>query len=213
MKIKELNLFLLLMSGILLVTFSCNLTVAQKQLYDTTETTVATNRGDRFSSMVAIGTFSDAVRVTMEVKGEDKYGVYQDPLVPEQDLVQGPGGAWGGTITGLPVGPILTFTARGYDADGVEIFSGVATQVLTGVNDSMIVAMADSWVLSRARASECGISPRSSESSWRSAASWLVAASAGKNSSSRFRTYGSSAASSCVALWSCSSIACSSRRQ
>jgi hypothetical protein len=90
---------------------------------------------------VTIGTFSDAVRVTMEVKGEDKYGVYRDPLVPESDLVKGAGGVWEGTITGLPVGPVLTFTARGYDADGVEIFSGVSTKVLTGVNDMMIVAM------------------------------------------------------------------------
>ena len=141
MKIKEFSLFLLLMFGFLLLTFSCNLNEVQKQLYDTTETMVAINKAEKFSAMVTIGAFSDAVRVTMEVKGEDKYGVYQDPLIPEKDLVRGAGGAWEGTITGLPVGPVLTFTARGYDADGVEIFSGVTTQVLTGVNDSMIVAM------------------------------------------------------------------------
>jgi hypothetical protein len=141
MMTKKLIPLLMLMSCFLLSAFGCVMNAEQNQLYDTTTTTVAINEDKRFSAMVNIGTFSDAVRVTMEVKGEDKYGVYRDPLVPEKDLVQGTGGVWEGTLTGLPVGPILTFTARGYNADNVEIFSGVTTQVLTGVNDTMIVAM------------------------------------------------------------------------
>ena len=141
MKIKGFFIFVLLLIGLLIMAFGCSLNGEKKQLYDTTNITVAIDKAERFSAMVTIGAFSDAVRVTMEVKGEDKYGVYQDPLVPEKDLVRGAGGVWEGTITGLPAGPVLTFTARGYDADGVEIFSGVTTQVLTGVNDSMIVAM------------------------------------------------------------------------
>ena len=130
----------LLLTGLMLMTVGCNLAGGKEQIYDTTSIDISIGSPEQFSAKAALGTFIDVVRVTMEVAGDDKYGVYQDPLVPEQDLVL-VGGEWTGTITGLPVDPVLTFTARGYDAGDVEIFSGVTTQVLTGVSDSVVVAM------------------------------------------------------------------------
>ncbi len=130
----------LLLTGLMLLAFGCNLAGGKEQIYDTTSIDVAIGSPGQFSAKAALGTFKNVVRVTIEVVGEDKYGVVQDPLVPEQDLVL-VGGEWAGTITGLPVDPVLTFTSRGYAAGDVEIFSGVTTQVLTGVSDSVVVAM------------------------------------------------------------------------
>jgi hypothetical protein len=121
--------------------FGCSLSGDKEQKYDTTSIDIAIGALGTFSAKAALGTYDDVVRVTIEVAGEDKYGVPQDPLVSEQDLVQGGGGEWTGTINGLPIGPVLTFRASGYDSGDVVIFSGVTTQVLTGVSDSVIVAM------------------------------------------------------------------------
>ena len=135
-----LFLFVGLMILFLGLVFGCNLAGGKEQMYDTTSIDIAIGSAELFSAKAALGTYEDVVRVTIEVAGEDKYGDPQDPLVPEQDLVL-VGGEWTGTISGLPVGPVLTFRARGYDSGDVEIFSGVTTQVLTGVGDQVTVAM------------------------------------------------------------------------
>jgi hypothetical protein len=131
----------LLVIGLMLMIFGCNLAGGKEQVYETTSIDIAIGSAGSFSAKAALGTYDDVVRVTIEVAGEDKYGVPQDPLVSEQDLVQGGGGEWTGTIIGLPVGPELTFRARGYDSGDVEIFYGELLQTLTGVSDSVIVAM------------------------------------------------------------------------
>ncbi len=134
-----------LMIIVLSMTFGCNLAGGKVQVYDTTSIDIAIGSPGQFSAKAALGIFDDVKWVRMVVAGEDKYGVEQDPLATV-DLVQDvPEGPWTGTITGLPVGPVLTFRAGGYDADpdlgGVEMFFGDTTQVLTGLSDSVIVAM------------------------------------------------------------------------
>jgi hypothetical protein len=149
----------LLLAGLMLLAFGCTLIEGKEQKYDTTSIDIAidlpgqfsakaalgTFSDVQFSAKAALGTFSDVQRVTIEVVGVDKYGNPPSSLATV-DLVQAvPGGPWTGTITGLPVGPSLTFTARGYDSPpptvGVLIFSGDVTQVLTGLSDSVTVAM------------------------------------------------------------------------
>jgi hypothetical protein len=88
---------------------------------------------------VFTGSFSDVTRVNVVVSGQDKFGVSQTSLA-SVDLTLS-AGVWSGTISGLAVGPTLTFTASGYNAAAAVIFSGVATQVLTGTADAVAVNM------------------------------------------------------------------------
>lgn len=111
--------------------------------YETTTLTISA--GDAAASGLAeraifLGSFADVTSVTIEVAGEDKFGVLQNPLATAT-LTQDGSGVWRGTIPDLPIGPLLTFTAHGYDASATEIFNGVATQMLTGSGDSVTVAM------------------------------------------------------------------------
>lgn len=112
-------------------------------LYDTTSVSLAIGGGGASSlaqPLAALGTFADVARVAVEVAGEDRFGVFQDPLAAAE-LTQDVDGVWRATIADLPIGPTLTFTAHGYDAADVEIFSGSATQALTGVGDLVAIAM------------------------------------------------------------------------
>lgn len=51
------------------------------------------------------------------------------------------GGTWTVTVQDLPVGEQLVFTGHAYNAGGEEIFTGMTTQALTGVNDEVVITM------------------------------------------------------------------------
>lgn len=157
--------FLVLVAGSLLLLSACNSggssgvenmgdlwggpmdSVAPKPRYSVTDvsiTVAGSQAAGRVSSLTMVpqvftGSFSDVTRVNVVVSGEDKFGVTQTSLA-SVDLTLS-AGVWSGTISGLAVGPTLTFTASGYNSGGTVIFSGVATQVLTGVSDAVAVNM------------------------------------------------------------------------
>ena len=106
-------------------------------IYPITDLTISVGGG--LVPQVAIGTFADVDAVVVTVAGEDRFGVYQDPLATIS-LVEN-GGAWTGTVESLPVGPSLTFRAEAF-IGGTLAFSGTTVTVLTGSSDIIAIALA-----------------------------------------------------------------------
>lgn len=132
-----------------LVLFGCNRSgdspgpQGPAPVYPTTTLEVSVGDGTASAQsqrFVFVGTFADVTRITMDVAGEDKFGVLQNPLA-SIELTKGADGVWRSVIADLPIGPLLTFTAHGYDASDTEIFNGSTAQTLTGSGDLVTVAM------------------------------------------------------------------------
>lgn len=77
---------------------------------------------------------AEITRVILDVKEGSTY------LVQEQVLVK-VGGAWTGTLSGLPIGPTLSFLVRAYDSTGSEIFQGGTERILTGNHDLISISL------------------------------------------------------------------------
>jgi hypothetical protein len=151
MKLREFTLPVSLLAGALLLLSGCFLdrgsdgAAGPEPVYETApiEIAIPVPEGGTTGSMTGalfVGTFADVTRVTVTVAGEDKFGDEQNPLATA-DLTLESDGVWRAVIPDLPVDPVLTFTARGYNDADEEVFSGVTTQVLTGSADLVVVAM------------------------------------------------------------------------
>jgi hypothetical protein len=110
-----------------------------ESIYETTSAEMAITLPGMVSPMgLSTGSAADVIRMTVDVAGEDIYGVHQDPLATGELTLEGDG-VWRVTLVDLPIGPALTFTVRGYDAADDEIFSGVTVQSLSGLGDTVSV--------------------------------------------------------------------------
>ncbi len=86
----------------------------------------------------ALGTLDDIDRVTVDVKEGEEY------LISAQEIPK-TSGTYTGVLTGLPVGPSLTFIGHAYNESAVEIYSNLAiplSQTLTGTDDSVTLLLA-----------------------------------------------------------------------
>ena len=88
----------------------------------------------------ARGGHDDIASVTVTVAGENALGNHQDPLATA-DLTQSADGTWAGTLSGLTVGPELTFTANAYDGADEVIFTGSHAQILASVGAQITIRM------------------------------------------------------------------------
>ena len=88
----------------------------------------------------AKGGHDDIASVTVTVAGENGLGNHQDPLAAA-DLVRSPDGIWTGTLSGLTVGPELTFSASARDSDEEVLFEGTHKQVLASVGAQITIRM------------------------------------------------------------------------
>lgn len=61
-------------------------------------------------------------------------------LIDSQPLILS-GTSYTGTLDALPVDPLLTFIAKGLNAQGVKIYEGQGVQVLTGVQDQVALIL------------------------------------------------------------------------
>lgn len=88
----------------------------------------------------AKGGHDDIASVTVTVAGDNALGNHQDPLATA-DLVRSPDGVWAGTLSGLTVGPELTFSARARDGNDVVLFEGTHKQKLASVGAQITIRM------------------------------------------------------------------------
>ena len=82
---------------------------------------------------------ADITLVTLTITGEDRFGVFQDPLATAT-LTQ-VGGVWQATVDNLPIGPSLSFGVSAFDAGGTELYSGSSTRVLGGAGETINIAL------------------------------------------------------------------------
>ena len=82
---------------------------------------------------------ADISLVTLTITGEDRFGVFQDPLATAT-LTQ-VGGVWQATVDNLPIGPSLSFSVSAIDAGGTELYSGSSTRVLGGADETINIAL------------------------------------------------------------------------
>jgi hypothetical protein len=79
----------------------------------------------------------DIASAELIVAGEDEHGDYQDELAREPLLESE--GVWLGTVSGLSIGPELSFSVHAYDSQGSEIYSGTTvTSLSAGVTSVMV---------------------------------------------------------------------------
>jgi uncharacterized protein YkwD len=139
MKRKTLGVLVVVGVALVGVTVGCNLAGSTPgPIYETTDLAFSANVGS--VAVQALGQSpDDLVRVEVVVSGEDEFGVFQDPLT-SAELTE-TAGVWEGVITGLPIGPVLTFTVTGYDSAGVAIYEGTVEQALSDSNDALTVPL------------------------------------------------------------------------
>ena len=95
--------------------------------------------GSRYSIAIPAGSHTDVASVAVSVAGEDADGVSQDPLATT-DLSHSQSG-WSGTLTGVTIGPELTFTAEAFDASNTKLFSGTKSVILGSASDQVVVGL------------------------------------------------------------------------
>ena len=88
----------------------------------------------------AKGSHADIAGVTVTVAGDNALGNHQDPLATAA-LVRSPEGLWTGTLSGLTVGPELTFTATALDDGDNVIFEGTHAQTLASVGAQITIRL------------------------------------------------------------------------
>jgi hypothetical protein len=103
--------------------------VGPQAVYQTTEVSLSVATGSLASSRAISPTASpeNIALLTVTVVGQDKYGVYQDPLATAT-MTQS-GGVWSASIEDLPIGATLTFSLRAFDSAGTQIYAGSSTRV------------------------------------------------------------------------------------
>jgi len=131
----------------------CNL-FGPPEVYDTAEITVFVDSGPSGSvapaaggsalpgpSFVVAGTTSpdEITQIVLTVVGDDKFGVFQDPLATA--TMVGSGSSWSATVTDLPLGPPLTFSLQAFDASGTLIYTASTTTVLSAGNLSVALVL------------------------------------------------------------------------
>lgn len=82
-------------------------------------------------------TVADVQSVTVDVSQGGNALVTGAALTQDPDT-----GVWSITLTALPVGVPLVFTAHAYDGGPTEVFSGTTSTTLTGGSDTVTIAMA-----------------------------------------------------------------------
>ena len=82
---------------------------------------------------------ADIALVTLAITGEDRFGVFQDPLATATLTLTG--GIWQATVDDLPIGPSLSFSVGAFDAGGTELYSGTSTRVLGGAGETINIAL------------------------------------------------------------------------
>ena len=88
----------------------------------------------------AKGSHADIASVTVTVAGENALGNHQDPLATAA-LTRSPDGMWAGTLSGLTVGPELTFTAKARDGEEHVLFEGTHVQTLANVGAQITIRL------------------------------------------------------------------------
>ena len=88
----------------------------------------------------AKGSHADIASVTVTVAGENALGNHQDPLATAA-LTRSPDGMWAGTLSGLTVGPELTFTAKARHGDEHVLFEGTHVQTLANVGAQITIRL------------------------------------------------------------------------
>ena len=88
----------------------------------------------------AKGGHDDIASVTVTVAGENTLGNHQDPLATAA-LSRSPDGTWLGTLSGLTIGPELTFSASARDGDDEVLFEGTHVQVLASVGAQITIRL------------------------------------------------------------------------
>ena len=143
----------------LLLIAACN-PFGPEQIYQTTSVGVAVSAGSggATASVVSGGSGAVAARsiasapqfavvgapdpanitlVTLTISGEDKFGVFQDPLATA--VLTNVGGIWQATVDDLPIGPALTFAVEAFDAGGDALYSGSSTVVLGAAGETVSI--------------------------------------------------------------------------
>jgi hypothetical protein len=135
---------------IIVVAFAgCNL-FGPPAIYDTADVSVIVDTGPSGAqsrggasgpSFLIAGTTSPAEidMISLSVVGEDKYGVFQDPLASVN--MTGSGGSWSATVDDLPLGPALTFSIQAFDVLGTLIYTGTTTTVLGAGNLAVAIVL------------------------------------------------------------------------
>jgi len=125
----------------------CNL-FGPPAVYDTADITVFVDSGGPAAlvvpggpSLVIAGTTSpsEITQITLTVVGDDKFGVFQDPLASAN--MTGSGASWSATIADLPLGPPLTFSLQAFDSSGTLIYTATTTTVLSAGNLSVALVL------------------------------------------------------------------------
>ena len=88
----------------------------------------------------AKGGHADIASVTVSVAGENSLGNHQDPLATAV-LTLSPDGVWAGTLSGLTIGKVLTFTAEALDGNDDVIFQGTHVQTLASVGAQITIRL------------------------------------------------------------------------
>ena len=102
--------------------------------------TVASATGSHARLASARGSHADIASVTVTVAGENSLGNHQDPLATAA-LTRSPDGMWAGTLSGLTVGPELTFTATARDGGDNVLFEGTHAQTLASVGAQITIRL------------------------------------------------------------------------
>ena len=88
----------------------------------------------------AKGSHADITSVMVTVAGENALGNHQDPLATA-DLERTPDGIWTGTLSGLTIGPELTFSASARDSSDEVLFEGSHAQTLASVGAQITIRL------------------------------------------------------------------------
>ena len=86
-------------------------------------------------SFALAGTVVDVTSVSVDVKNGAT-------VIASGATLSNTGAVWSTTIDNLPIGPQLTFIGHAYNASDQEIFTGTTTQIMTGNNDHVGIALA-----------------------------------------------------------------------
>ncbi len=88
-------------------------------------------------NLVAVSTPDEIVNVFANVQQG------ATPLITNQLLVKEPGSfEWTGTLANLPVGPSLTFSARGVNSVSANIYTGQTDLTLANTGNNVVISMA-----------------------------------------------------------------------
>ena len=88
----------------------------------------------------AKGGHADIAAVKVTVAGENALGNHQDPLATA-DLERSPDGIWTGSLSGLTIGPQLTFSASARDGNDEVLFEGSHAQTLASVGAQITIRL------------------------------------------------------------------------